>query len=56
MVKEKEEKIEVLNFRRGYSTHKNREVKSVKHKGRKGRSENLKEQLMKYYGLELEDN
>ena len=52
-----EGKIEVLNFRKGASgTRKNTDFKTVKHKGRKRRKEKLKEQLMKHYGLVLEDN
>jgi hypothetical protein len=51
MVEDKEEKIEVLKFRKGLGTGKNKP-----HRGRKRREDKLKEQLMKYYGFSMEDN
>ncbi len=53
MVEKEDGKIEVLKFRKGFGTGKNKELK---HKGRKRRKDKLKEQLMKHYGFTLKDN
>jgi len=59
------EVIEVLNFRKGSGTGRkgtgeNKELKDAKrdakHRGRRSIKEKLRAQLMKHYGIALEDN